>query len=185
MPTDRDTADHDAIVRLVATLCATRLIGLPINADGEVTQPLDARHLTSEEIGRIGRQMDMLLHTLCRASSIRYKVYRVGRTMPDWIDNWLLRSVMPHHPKFLIGLTKNGRFDLSISREWHGSPQQLFSGEGLTLSEIAMHIAVTIYGSPEGHDLIRTEDIPGFWELHATCAPRYVRRPELHDVDPA
>ena len=29
MQTDTDIADHDAILRLVATLCATRLVGLP------------------------------------------------------------------------------------------------------------------------------------------------------------
>lgn len=181
MPTDRDTADHDAIVRLVATLCATRLIGLPIDADGEMTQPLGSRYLLPEEVSRIGNQMGMLLHTFCRASSVRYKVYSVQEMTPDWIENWLLRSAMSHHPRFLVGLTRSGRFDLSICREWHGEPQQLFSGEGLTLGEIAMHVAVTIYGSPEGHDLIRTEDISGFWEIHANCAPAYVPKPEYDD----
>lgn len=74
MQAHSDLADYDAIVRLVATLCATRLIGLPVNSNGVMTQPLDARHLPPEEIARIIGQMDMMLFTFRRASSIRYQV---------------------------------------------------------------------------------------------------------------
>jgi hypothetical protein len=55
---------------------------------------------------------------------------------------------MPHHPGFTIGLTGHGKFWLRIGRELRGQPQELFSGDGLTLGEVAMHIAVMIYGSP-------------------------------------
>ena len=185
MPTDPDLLDYDAIVRLVATLCATRLIGLPMDSNGELTQPPGPRHLPPEEIRRIEYQMSMLLFTFRRASSIRYQTFEVAQNSPDWLQSWHLQGAMPHHPEFIIGLTKRGKFDLAIRREWHGKPQELFSGEGLTLGEVAMHVAVMIYGSPEGQHLIRTEDIPGFWDLHATFAPHYICRPERLHATPA
>ena len=39
------------------------------------------------------------------------------------------------------------------------------------LGAVALHIALMTYGSPERHHLVRTEEIPGFWEVHAACAP--------------
>lgn len=170
MQTDTDIADHDAILRLVATLCATRLVGLPVDDKGEIA-PLATRRLTPEDTVRIRRQMDTLLFTFRRVSSIHYQLYEPEEDLPEWLAGWYLRGAMPHHPDFTIGLTKFGKFSLRIRREWRGQPQELFSGEGLSLGEVAMHIAVMIYGSPEGHHLVRTEEIPAFWEVHAACAP--------------
>lgn len=170
MQTDTDIADHDAILRLVATLCATRLVGLPVDDKGELIAFAKPR-LTPEETVRICRQMNMLLFTFRRISSVHYQVYEPEEALPEWLAGWYLRGAMPHHPGFTIGLTGHGKFSLRIGRELRGQPQELFSGDGLTLGEVAMHIAVMIYGSPEGHHLVRTEEIPGFWEVHAACAP--------------
>jgi hypothetical protein len=72
MQTDTDIADHDAILRLVATLCATRLVGLPIDDKGELIAFAKPR-LTPEETVRICRQMNMLLFTFRRISSVHYQ----------------------------------------------------------------------------------------------------------------
>ena len=170
MQTDIDIADHDAILRLVATLCATRLVGLPLDDKGELTALLARQRLTPEDTVRIRRQMDTLLFTFRRVSSIHYQLCEPEKAPPGWLAGWHLQGAMPHHPGFTIGLTKYGKFSLRIRREWCGQPQELFSGEGLTLGEIAMHVAVMIYGSPEGYHLVHTEEIPGFWDVHAACA---------------